>query len=282
MRIFASLLAFPFLASFTQPPSKCETPPPSLAKIFPSQSPVRGAFILSAARHDDVTFLSMNVQNMPGPNSLNYESGHAACLGHLAQQFDVAVLQENFNNDVAMPRFTNIPFASGGLLLNNTSGLSLFHRQTVTKDWTRVYSSCAGWFPGEKLGDGDCWASKGFQMATLANGVTVVNTHMDAGSREVDSSVRAVQLQELGTALPTEGPLLLAGDFNHRYGTADDARLLGFLRRNRLTLHIRSDSEKGNDIIAAREVDITQVGLVPRAGLSDHDGLAIRFRPAIR
>ena len=58
-----------------------------------------------------------------------------------------------------------------------------------------------------------------------------------------------------------------------------DRDLLAFMHRNDLRIVLRGDAKKGHDIVAVRDLTITEHKVVPRHGLSDHDGFAFRVRP---
>ncbi len=258
--------------SLRAPEPSCDSP------LSPTiSSPAHGAFILPETRDgSEFTLLSMNIQNR------GYETGYPAnrmaCLSRIAEKVDITALQEDFQSG---PQPRGLSRQSPGRVLapsmlfsGNTSGLTLLSRTKPKQMTFRAYGACNGWLPDR--GKGDCWARKGVQTATL-DAFAAVNIHGEAGRTRRDEETRARQL--LNMTLPLTGNLVISGDFNLSTASKTDEETLATLtRKYNLTIYYRSASKNGKDMILGRGLELVGTGVVPKEGLSDHDGLIARFR----
>jgi endonuclease/exonuclease/phosphatase family metal-dependent hydrolase len=193
----------------------------------------------ASAGQDALAVLTYNVHGLPAWVARDDPAGRMPVIGARLGAYDLVLLQEDFffhdrlraavthpvvqrGNPSRMPW---CPFCAG-------SGLTLLARlapESVTAFGASPYGACAGWLAGGS----DCLATKSFQRARLrlpgGRVLDVVNTHLDAGRREVDHEVRRRQLQALQRALEREvgdGALVVGGDFNLHADSARDAALL--------------------------------------------------------
>lgn len=268
-RLFLLVAATPFIGSPTHPTpeqSVCETQIPPALSLTNTLNSEPSAL---PENMQTIRILSMNIQNMPlaeWTKNSNYRDDRMDCLGELADRYDVVAFQEDFQARSPFPR-TMIRLRPArdpnNMLLSNSSGLTFLSRLPSTNTLFNAYSQC-GWRSG------DCIARKGV-LSTVIEGITIVTTHMDAGRSESDHNVRLTQLSELSSFLPQSGPLLVMGDFNLNY--EETSSLNAFLEANNLTLQIRHNAIKGVDIVASRDIVVSNTGYIPQGNLSDHDGL---------
>ena len=274
----APIAAF-FLASSVAPQIKTDSPQacPSVVDNFSFSRPHSGAFILPENEQENTfTLLSMNIQNMSIKNG-SYPKNRMDCLGKLAAHFDLVALQENFERDIPQPeKMARTPETSAPFYMHNGSGLTLYSKGVFSNTVFKPYTVCNGYISA----DNDCLARKGAEISTAhINGLTipVITTHLDAGRDAADQKTRIAQLQEMETLIPQTGLVLVAGDFNMLWGQGD-IELNDFLFRNNLSLYLRSDAEKGLDLVAGRGLKPLNIQTIPKFNLSDHDGLAVKFR----
>lgn len=259
----------------------CEMPLPQVEILEIFEGSVSEPFILALAPgfpKRDISLLSMNIQNIPFAESQNpdYRPDRKNCLKELSRQFDAVAFQEDFNKREMLAGPVWKPkFARKAILKTGSPGLSFQSRLPYNRVSASAFSDCSGLF-GRK---NDCLASKGYQVMQM-QGVTIINTHLDAGRDRADQLARASQLDELSQAIPAQGPVLLTGDLNLYIQSVYDENLLaGFLTRNDLTLFKRYSPEKGHDFVIGRDIDINWIGKVEDSLLSDHAGLVVNFSP---
>ncbi len=160
-------------------------------------------------------------------------------IGALANRYDVALLQEDFeHHERLLPRVRHGVVSRGNESRFGSwlcpvcagSGLTLLARwpDALERLVNTAYGICSGWLGAAN----DCFATKGFQHARLRlpGGLQVdfVNTHLDAGDGEEDRGARAGQLEALQRHLHREAAgraLVVAGDFNLDDGVPEDVAL---------------------------------------------------------
>ena len=257
--------------SLRTPEPTCDSPP-----VLSSPT---GAFILPETDDGDTfTLFSMNIRNRG--YETEYPANRMACLSKIAAKADIATLQEDFQTGPKpdgyshqRPGRLNAP---GRLFLANTSGLTLLSRIAPDKVNFTPFGTCNGWLPDR--GKGDCWPGKGVQSAQIGSR-RVFNLHADAGRTNMDIGTRFEQFMDM--QIPLEGDLLISGDSNLSWASeADERTLKAFTQKNNLTVYYRGASNKGKDMILGRGYELVDVRIVPKKGLSDHDGVIARFKTA--
>lgn len=241
---------------------------------------------------------SANVQDLPhtiadrqrseGP----YPANRFDCLGRIAGKHDIAVLQEDFTRQRAL-RHASLTYSwdpdQARSIFRKNSGVSILSRYQMTQLDMQRYDACSGALGASavfQLGrvfgatidtfntKSDCLASKSFKIARI-EGITVINSHLDAGRRTGDSDARRAQFEQLDQATPKQGPLVVALDANvHDNNPADREMLARYMRNNNLTLSLRDET----DVILTRDVDVTDRRIIPLANLTDHNGLSVTVR----
>lgn len=255
---------------------------------------------VSSGAPDTIRIFSANVQALPhGLDDMQREDGpypvnRFECIGNIIEQHDVALLQEDFTQKGALRRaalpFTWNPERGQGPLETN-SGITILARQPFEKARSEAYETCHG-----GLGDavpyklakvfgarfsslntqGDCLANKSFKVAQM-DGVTLITSHLDAGSTAGDADARRAQFEQLDRATPKTGPLVVGMDANVKENIAkDEESLLRYMRSNGLTLAFRDET----DVILTRGVEVVEAHRIPLEDLSDHAGLSVTVRKA--
>ena len=135
-----------------------------------------------------------------------------------------------------------------------------------------------GGFTATTLSKWDFLSTKGWAAARIGR-VVFVTAHLDAG-RDADSvAARQAQLYELAAGIYRlgRGPVALGGDLNLKDDEPNDlAQLHAFLRATGLDVALH----RSKDVVAARGLEVVESEVIPtkRLELSDHDGMAVRFR----
>lgn len=220
------------------------------------------------------------------------------------KEYDIILLQENWifsNQKLSTSLFEYTVFSSESskfiwpvsVLINpNGSGLSTAIKKSleVAEVSENHYGDCNGWIGAAN----DCFASKGFMYMVLnINGqrVDLYNTHLDAGNKNKDRSVRRKQLAELTefvTLNSNEVPLIIAGDFNVNYFEEDGFEvMLKFANNLNLSIYNwaqgNSESQEILDYIIFRGSDRLSLNLIEYdidhklADLSDHPAIRAKF-----
>lgn len=240
-----------------------------------------------APEDTNLRLLSWNIQQIPSLATQPYPEGRENCQREMADKFDVAVMQEAFLKGPALEKnaawswrpvfkagdnvlgFFNEGFRSPGLLARAKDGNNV---QMVA---VKAFSTCSGLFDRKN----DCLAQKGFQMFRVGQ-ITFVNLHMDAGGHRRDSMARTKQLDNLFAALPVDGPLVLAGDFNIKgYNATENAAFEILLERHGLRIALHEET----DVIAVRGegIEVMKAGVIDGMRYSDHNALFayMKIRP---
>ena len=247
---------------------------------------------------DTLRIFSANVQDLPhnladkqrkqGP----YPATRFDCLGYLASQFDVAMLQEDFTRRKKL-RPATLPHVwnpdRGKTPLKKNSGISILSKHEITRIDMQRYNACHGGLGhavalrvGKAFGaqmksfdsKADCLSSKSFKIARI-QGITFINSHLDAGTTAGDIAARGKQFAQLGRATPAQGPLVIALDANIYENVPQDCAMLAqFMRDHNLTLSLRDET----DVILTRGVEVLDKKVIPLSNLSDHNGLAVTIR----
>jgi endonuclease/exonuclease/phosphatase family metal-dependent hydrolase len=170
--------------------------------------------------------LTYNVAGLPEPLSSSLPSRNSPLISPLLNDYDLALLQEDFAYHAQIVSMAMHPYQSP----SDTRGESLGDGLNLLSEYpfselTRVkWSKCNG-----LLDQGsDCATPKGFSFARLdVNGlrIDVYDLHSDAGSTPADQSARADNLRQLAQAIRdrSEGhAVIVAGDTNARYTRAGD------------------------------------------------------------
>lgn len=245
--------------------------------------------IPSAPDDTNLRLLSWNIQQIPSLATQPYPKGRENCQRKMAEEFDVAMMQEAFLKGPALEKdaawswrpvfkagdnvlgFFNTKFRSPGLLARTIDGSNV---QNIA---TKAFSTCSGLFDRKN----DCLAQKGFQMFRIGQ-VTFVNLHMDAGENIMDSMARTEQLENLFAGIPEDGHVVLAGDFNIRErNTMENTAFERQLKKHgfRIALH------EATDLIAIRGegMEVVQSGVIDGMRYSDHNALYayLKIRPEL-
>jgi len=271
----------------------------------------------------ELSILSYNIHGLFPLAAKDDPRDRMPTIGWLANRYDVAMFQEDFEYHHVireqMPGAVGIRGNGMGwdprrvlakLLISPVSiflphfsppygaGISIFVREAlaITDDIDREpFGVCRGWFGSTA----DCWALKGYQRVGIRTPegaeVDLYNTHLEAGSNNHATRIRAQQLDILARAIearPTARAVIVGGDFNIGFNRVGDRDTLMEFRR-RLKLR---DSGAGPEVPYWRERDFmlyrngTATALVvERAGealefvdrdraLSDHPAIYARFR----
>jgi len=245
--------------------------------------------------------LVWNIHDRLLPGSIFSSRGHPeeeiACIGDVASQYGLVLLQEAFVRPTQIARYTkhawsNFPmFTEGGggdwwplrmmCEICLTPGLLMLAEEEPLSVHSEPYEAFAG--GNTDLNKADDFFSKGFQLVQFSR-FWALNSHMDAGRGQASIDARAQQLQQITVALkrlvPSDASLLIGMDANLRPDLEkQDGMILGkFLEENGLTLVF----QYGPDLIAARNLPIERSQFLPLKGtLSDHDALSAIIFPIV-
>ncbi|MCZ6775438.1 MAG: hypothetical protein O7D34_03140 [Ignavibacteria bacterium] len=248
---------------------------------------------------DGLHVLVFNIHDRLLPGSVFSSGGHTeeemACIGDLAKKFDLVLFQEAFVRPAQIARYTKHAwsdhplFAEGGggdwwplrmvCEICLSPGLLMLAREKPESTYAEPYEAFAGW--NTALNKADDFFSKGFQLVQFPT-FWVLNSHMDSGRGQDSIDARALQFQQITTALKRlvsdEVPLLIGMDSNLRPNQEEqDGNILReFLEANGLTLVRQS----GPDLIAARNIKMEFPQSLPlKDVLSDHNALSIVIHP---
>ncbi len=218
---------------------------PSLAAI----AALAGLFAARASASDaeavEFSVLSYNTHGLPAWIARDDPVSRFPQIGRLANDYDVALIQEDFAHHERLLDGVRHPLVARGngpraaclgwlwlLCGRSGSGLTIL-AHVGAEDRLRLerqaYDHCAGWLGGAN----DCLASKGLLYArlALADGIAIdfYDTHLDAGDRTADRRARAAQLETLASAIEARSDAaaaIVAGDFNLAADEPADAALL--------------------------------------------------------
>lgn len=260
----------------------------------------------------EVSVLTYNTHGLPAWVARDRPKIRFPIIGRLTNQYDVVFLQEDFayhgllkeqatHEIVACgngPRSSLFRFASF-ICGSCNSGLTLlarFPRDRLIELDREPFHVCMGWFRFSK----DCWVTKGFMRARLRlqNGAEVdfYNLHLDAGMSRRDRQTRKRQLRLLRKHIVEhsgERALIIGGDFNLQYNSADDFALMqGFMAGLGLrdsSIGYKGPADwKGDDYILYRsgggvileviEAGVAEGFVLDGKPLSNHPAIVARFR----
>ena len=205
----------------------------------------------------ELSLLVYNTHGLPELIARDDPKARFPKIALLTKKYDLSLLQEDFAHHDLLLQYLERPLSvvrgndvhTPKCFLCSESGLTLI--SNLPADWTvhvsfKPFKTCSGWLT--KLND--CFAQKGFQLATLesADGrrIYIVNTHLDAGRSELDRQARSSQLNQIAHTLEAEAgndAVLVAGDLNLDWASLQDNELLqNFVQRLNLVL-----AQKGGD-----------------------------------
>lgn len=209
------------------------------------------------AAASELSLLVYNTHGLPELIARDDPKARFPKIAQLTQKYELSLLQEDFAHHDLLLQYVQKPLSvvrgndaqTPKCFLCSESGLTLI--SNLPADWTvhisfKPFKTCSGWLT--KLND--CFAQKGFQLATLdsADGrrIYIVNTHLDAGRSELDRQARASQLNQIAHTLEAAAgndAVLVAGDLNLDWASPEDNELLqSFVQRLDLVL-----AQKGGD-----------------------------------
>jgi endonuclease/exonuclease/phosphatase family metal-dependent hydrolase len=164
--------------------------------------------------------LSYNVAGLPEGISQSMPSVNSPLISALLNDYDLALLQEDFNYHAQIISLARHPFKSTPGTGNSLGdGLNWLSTQPFSDVARTAWAMCFGVFDSGS----DCLTPKGFSYARFSVGglvVDVYDVHTDAGSAAGDQMARADNLRQLATAINTRSAghaVIVAGDFNARY-----------------------------------------------------------------
>lgn len=187
---------------------------------------------MSDGNANAISILTYNTQLMPFytgvVNRLNHPDYRAKIIPTYITQYDVVVLQELFDKshretltDIMSTHYPYHTRVVGGNDANVLSGgVMIFSRYPIEAEDSIVYRNCAG---------DDCLANKGAVYARVLKKnklYHIVGTHLQAWNNDKARDARKNQLLQLTQFIqqkniPTEQPLLMAGDFNFHEGSKE-------------------------------------------------------------
>jgi len=229
-----------------------------------------------------ISVLSYNIHGLFSLAAQDDPSDRMPTIGRLANRYEVAMFQEDFeyhhvlrdqmSDAVAIrgngmgwdPRrvFAKLVISPVSIFLPHFSppygaGLTIFVRESlaISGDVDREpFGLCRGWFGSTA----DCWALKGYQRVGIrtldGSEVDLYNTHLEAGGNERATEIRRRQLDILARAIEarsTTRAVIVAGDFNSAFNRAGDRETMVAFR-GRLKLR---DTGAGPELPYWRERD---------------------------
>ena len=203
-----------------------------------SRVPVKSAVLtrdvpveLSDGQAGEVRLLTYNVAGLPrivvGERAKTMRS-----IGHLLNDFDLVLIQEDFSWHAQLARdadhaFRSRPGRRGFAVLSD--GLSTFSSKPFHTIHRVPWEACNGIVTAST----DCLGSKGFSVAQveIAKGVQVhvYNLHADAGSSDGDRRARKVGYAQLAAFIKEHSAgqaVIVAGDTNLRRRSLDDEKTM--------------------------------------------------------
>jgi len=201
----------------------------------------------------EISVLSYNIHGLFPLAAKDDPVGRMPSIGSLANRYDVAMFQEDFEyHKVIRDQMPGaIGFRGNGmgwdprrvfakLLIWPLSiafphfsppygaGISIFVRESLVMadDFDRKpFGFCHGWFGA----GGDCWAVKGYQRVGIRTSegaeVDLYNTHLDSGTGKRSVEIRARQLEVIARAIEARSKsraVIVGGDFNSVFNRASD------------------------------------------------------------
>jgi endonuclease/exonuclease/phosphatase family metal-dependent hydrolase len=178
---------------------------------------------IAACGRGEVSVLTYNVAGLPERLSASHPAQNSDEIGTLLNDYDVAVLQEDFAYHAELRKNALHPYgmpAIGSDGRHNASGLARLSNLPMTDYQQWIWDACHG-----TTGSGsDCLATKGFSVAAhqvdlVASSVQIdiYNLHMDAGDSAADDVARQRQIGQLLETIAAhslEKAVIVAGDTN--------------------------------------------------------------------
>jgi hypothetical protein len=255
----------------------------------------------------ELKILVYNTHGLPGIFLRDKPEIRFPLIGDKTKEYELSLLQEDYAHHRKLISATkNESKIFRGRLGNKLlcpicTGSGLTSIANLPQDWNievanESFKTCSGWISGWN----DCFAKKGFQILKitppLRESLFLVNTHLDAGSRESDREARKNQLNQIISTLneTIKGEaLILVGDLNLNSKNSEDLKLLQNLKEKlSLTdafLNISIDEKwqvldyilfrkgKSHSFIVTGAGEDTS--LYSKEGpLSDHPALSMRIR----
>jgi len=187
----------------------------------------------------ELKFLVYNTHGLPGIFLRDKPDIRFPEIGKKTQEYQISLLQEDYSHHELLSENLNENSLSFRGRLNDQlicpfcTGSGLTTISNLSDKWkievvNETFETCSGWF----LGLNDCFAYKGFQLIKITTpnkkNFYVLNTHMDAGSRNSDRSARKKQIEHVVTTLNKKIPneaLILVGDLNLNSKNNEDRKL---------------------------------------------------------
>jgi endonuclease/exonuclease/phosphatase family metal-dependent hydrolase len=209
-----------------------------LAKVAPAAQ--ASAPSLVPAARGKLRLVTYNVAGLPEGISRSHPLRFLPLIGKLLNQYDLALVQEDFAYPLELRRELGLPHRSPafvrGKRIDFGDGLSEFSRVPFSGFEREAWTACNGFLSAYF----DCLTPKGFSFARheLAPGafVDVYNVHLDAGSADGDARARQAQLLQLSAAIlrrSADHAVIVAGDTNIHAGRRE--LLYAFAERNGLS-----------------------------------------------
>ena len=192
----------------------------------------------------ELKILVYNTHGLPGIFLRDKPEIRFPLIGDKTKEYELSLLQEDYAHHRKLVSSTkNESKIFRGQLGNKLlcpicTGSGLTSIANLPQDWNievanESFKTCSGWISGWN----DCFAKKGFQILKitppLRESLFLVNTHLDAGSRESDREARKNQLNQIISTLneTIKGEaLILVGDLNLNSKNSEDLKLLQNLK----------------------------------------------------
>ena len=192
----------------------------------------------------ELKILVYNTHGLPGIFLRDKPEIRFPLIGDKTKEYELSLLQEDYaHHKKLISSMKSESKIFRGRLGNKflcpiCTGSGLTSIANLPHDWNievvnESFKTCSGWISGWN----DCFAKKGFQILKitppLRESLFLVNTHLDAGSRESDRRARKNQLDQIILTLNKKikgEALILAGDLNLNSKNSEDLKLLGDLK----------------------------------------------------
>ena len=183
-----------------------------------------------------LTVLTLNTQLMPlyagTYNKLNNPGHRAKVIPSLVKDYDVVMMQELYDRDyratVTALMAEDYPYHTkvigDGTMNLLTGGVMIFSHWPIDQVQTTKYTACDGI---------DCLADQGGQLARVTKqgkSYYILATHTQSEASVAATTARQEQLSQLrvmldGADVPTDAPVIMAGDLNVDAYTDEEAAL---------------------------------------------------------
>ena len=254
----------------------------------------------------ELKILVYNTHGLPGIFLRDKPEIRFPLIGDKTKEYELSLLQEDYaHHKKLISSMKSESKIFRGQLGNKflcpiCTGSGLTSIANLPHDWNievvnESFKTCSGWISGWN----DCFAEKGFQILKITppmrESLFLINTHLDAGSRESDRKARKNQLEQIILTLNKKikgEALILAGDLNLNLKNSEDLRLLRDLKEklNLTDAFFAVDIQKKWQILdyvlfntgKSNTFSISKVGedtsLVSKEGpLSDHPALFVHI-----